>query len=94
MAKAGGYAPHIDASAYEHLQSLEKKTHTTLLIAVEEATVENGCLEVVPGSHIDGRTNPIPTVGGKTITDEWTATHEWKAIPLKPGRLIPITSMA
>ncbi|GJJ06585.1 hypothetical protein Clacol_000778 [Clathrus columnatus] len=88
VAKAGGYAPHIDASAYEHLKSLKHKIHTTLLIAVEEATVENGCLEVVPGSHIDGRINPIPTVGGKTITDEWTATHKWKGVPLKPGEAL------
>lgn len=88
VAKAGGYDPHIDASSYEHIKSLKDKIHTTLLIAVERATVENGCLEVVPGSHVDGRTNPIPTVGGKTITDEWTKAHEWKAIPLEPGQAL------
>lgn len=43
-----GFVAHLDAPAYNHIGEIE---HTTANIAVDPATVENGCIEIVPGSH-------------------------------------------
>ena len=56
----------------------------TANIAVDNATLENGCLEVVPKSHkMDVRFQE----GGK-IHPDWEKVHEWVAVPLQPGRCI------
>ncbi len=41
-----GYAPHQDAPAYRFVE-----THISCMLAVDDATVRNGCLEVVSGAH-------------------------------------------
>ena len=41
-----GYAPHQDAPAYPFVES-----HVSCMVAVDDATVDNGCLEVVSGMH-------------------------------------------
>ncbi len=41
-----GFAAHQDATAYRFVD-----THLTCMIAVDDATVENGCLELVAGCH-------------------------------------------
>jgi len=46
---AGGFDAHCDAPAYA---SGGAEKHLTINIAVDQATMENGCLEVVPGSHV------------------------------------------
>jgi ectoine hydroxylase-related dioxygenase (phytanoyl-CoA dioxygenase family) len=48
IAGAGGFDAHTDAPAYQHSGALK---HLTINIAVDAATSENGCLEVVDGSH-------------------------------------------
>lgn len=48
LPKAGGFDAHQDAPAYTHAGALK---HLTMNMAVDKATRENGCLEVVPGSH-------------------------------------------
>lgn len=47
-AGAGGFDAHTDAPAYQHSGALK---HLTINVAVDAATTENGCLEVVDGSH-------------------------------------------
>ncbi|MGI8756276.1 MAG: phytanoyl-CoA dioxygenase family protein [Acidimicrobiales bacterium] len=42
----GGYAPHQDAPAYPFID-----LHVSCMVAVDDATVGNGCLEVVPACH-------------------------------------------
>ncbi|MFO1537997.1 MAG: phytanoyl-CoA dioxygenase family protein, partial [Actinomycetota bacterium] len=41
-----GYAPHQDAPAYPFIDS-----HVSCMVAVDDATAANGCLEVVSGAH-------------------------------------------
>src|SRR6478672_2439435 len=43
-----GYAPHQDAPAYRFVT-----THVSCMVAVDDATAENGCLEVVSDLHHD-----------------------------------------
>ena len=41
-----GYSPHQDAPAYRFVE-----VHVSCLVAIDDATVANGCLEVVSGGH-------------------------------------------
>jgi hypothetical protein len=45
-AGGAGYAPHQDAPAYRFID-----VHVSCMVAVDDATVGNGCLEVVSGAH-------------------------------------------
>ncbi|KAF8530462.1 hypothetical protein BU17DRAFT_79242 [Hysterangium stoloniferum] len=78
----GGYAPHYDAVSYAHIDP-NARTFASILVAAEEATPLNGCLEIVPGSH--KRENLPPLRSDKTIRDEWSMRQMWKSIPLQPG---------
>lgn len=75
---AGGFDAHTDAPAYQHAGTLK---HLTINMAVDEATPENGCLEVVPGSH----KMEVPIGDDNCIKPEWEAEQEWVPVPLKPG---------
>ncbi|MEY2461869.1 MAG: 2-aminoethylphosphonate dioxygenase [Acidimicrobiaceae bacterium] len=46
LAGGAGFAPHQDAPAYRFVE-----THVSCMVAVDDATVDNGCLEVVSGRH-------------------------------------------
>lgn len=53
----------------------------TANLAVDSATIENGCLEVVPESHkMDAK-----FLKGGQIHPDWEAAHDWVAVPLEPG---------
>lgn len=41
-----GYAPHQDAPAYRFIE-----THVSCMVAIDDATIANGCLEVVSRCH-------------------------------------------
>jgi 2-aminoethylphosphonate dioxygenase len=81
MPHGNGFAAHLDAPAYDHISKIE---HLTANLAVDEATLENGCLEVVPGSH----QMDVPFSYGGHITKEWEDSHEWLVVPLKPGDIL------
>lgn len=46
LAGGAGYAPHQDAPAYRFVD-----VHVSCMVAVDDADVANGCLEVVRGAH-------------------------------------------
>jgi hypothetical protein len=48
LAGGAGFAPHQDAPAYPFVD-----THLTAMVAIDDATADNGCLEVVGGRHAD-----------------------------------------
>jgi ectoine hydroxylase-related dioxygenase (phytanoyl-CoA dioxygenase family) len=79
--KGNGFHAHLDAPAYDHICKIE---HVTANFAIDAATVKNGCLEVVPGSH---RMNVELAEGGR-ISDAWVARHQWISIPLNPGDIL------
>jgi len=74
----GGFDAHIDSPAYQHISALK---HLTILISVEPASMENGCLEVVPGSQ----NMKIPQRKDLCITDDWCKEHTWVPVPLDTG---------
>nr|POE87726.1 putative phytanoyl-coa dioxygenase [Quercus suber]POF00897.1 putative phytanoyl-coa dioxygenase [Quercus suber] len=76
-----GFSAHLDAPAYDHMGKIE---HTTANLAVDAATVANGCVEVVPGSH---RVDVKLTHGG-AICEEWEATQTWIPVELASGDLM------
>ncbi|KAJ5175118.1 uncharacterized protein N7482_000995 [Penicillium canariense] len=76
-----GFQAHLDAPAYDHIGRIE---HVTANLAIDAATIENGCLEVVPGSH----RMEVEFAQGGRIKPEWEHAHEWVIIPLQPGDLL------
>jgi ectoine hydroxylase-related dioxygenase (phytanoyl-CoA dioxygenase family) len=76
-----GFHAHLDAPAYDHISRIE---HVTVNLAIDPATPENGCLEVVPGSH----KMEVKFAHGGRIKPEWEHTHEWIPIPLEPGDML------
>lgn len=76
-----GFRPHLDAPAYDHVGRIE---HVTANVAIDAATVANGCLEVVPGSH----TMDVDLEEGGRIAPAWVDAHEWLSVPLQPGDIL------
>lgn len=81
LPSGNSFAAHLDAPAYDHIGKIE---HMTANLAVDAATPENGCLEVVPGSH---RMNVELTEGGR-ISKDWERRHEWVQVPLAAGDML------
>lgn len=78
---SGGFKAHTDMADY---LATVQGNHLTIMLAVEPATLENGCLEIVPGSHkID-----IPTNDDMCLTSEWVEQHEWVPVPLRTGECL------
>lgn len=76
-----GFGAHLDAPAYNHVGQIE---HTTANLAVDAATVANGCIEVVPGSHrVD-----VKLSHGGAIDAEWEGSHDWTPVELEAGDLL------
>lgn len=81
LPSGNGFAAHLDAPAYDHIGKIE---HMTANLAVDAATPENGCLEVVLGSH---RMNVELAEGGR-ISEGWERRHEWVPVPLAAGDML------
>lgn len=75
-----GAVPHVDLPAYGHLAP----QFVEIMIAVDDHTVENGCLEFVVGSHKDD----VPFSKNGTIETAWASKHTFSPIILKPGMSI------
>ncbi|KAG4444157.1 hypothetical protein IFR05_000386 [Cadophora sp. M221] len=81
FAGSGGFQPHIDRTGYGDFKKLQ---HLAILIAADDATSLNGCLEVVEGSH--KMTVPIGT--DNCITPDWVAARNWIPVEMKAGELM------
>ncbi len=71
-----GYAPHQDAPAYRFVD-----LHVSCMVAVDDATTDNGCLEVVSSAH----DRLWPADGSGCIRDDVVATMRWEPVPLRAG---------
>lgn len=76
-----GFGAHLDAPAYDHIGQIE---HTTANLAVDPATIANGCVEVVPGSH----RMKVELAEGGRIAPAWEHAHEWMPVELDSGDLL------
>ncbi|KAJ2709809.1 hypothetical protein H4R19_004057 [Coemansia spiralis] len=83
LAGGQGFRPHQDAPAFTHAGPT---THITILFTVDGSYVENGCLQVVPGSHADGRILPHHDNGA--INDEWCDAQEWVPVECNSGDVL------
>lgn len=79
---AGLEKPWHQDMAYGNLS--QSKMVCGLWIALDEATLENGCMHVIPGSHKDG---PVPhfAIRDWQICDAQVDVARDVAVPLKPG---------
>lgn len=71
-----GYAPHQDAPAYPFIDS-----HVSCMVAVDDATEANGCLEVVTGAHAE----LLPTDEDGCIRADVVAELDWEPVPIPAG---------
>ncbi|KAJ4465063.1 hypothetical protein J3R30DRAFT_2950085 [Lentinula aciculospora] len=78
---AGGYQAHLDSLGYKHIGNVN---YLSVLIAAEPATLRNGCLEVVSGSH----KMIIPIGEDKCIQHEWCKKQKWIPVPLESGHFL------
>lgn len=77
-----GFLPHQDATAYAtgHLA----KHHISVMIAVDPATPQNGCLQIVPGTHTQG---VFPNTKG-VINDDVNEKFSYENVITEPGDLV------
>jgi len=76
LAGGAGWNPHQDAPAYPFIE-----VHVSCMVAVDDASTENGCLEVVDGAHHDA----IPTDSRGCIPADIASTMSWTPVPVPAG---------
>jgi len=81
LAGSGGFAAHIDSTAYTHIKNIK---HLSILLAADPSNPDNGGLDVVEGSHLMN----IPISSDNCIDKEWVAKQTWTPVDLKPGELL------
>jgi ectoine hydroxylase-related dioxygenase (phytanoyl-CoA dioxygenase family) len=74
-----GFAPHQDAPAFT---AFGQRYHITMMLAIDPATPENGCLEVVDELHKSGL---LPEEPDGTLDRAFCDALTWKPIPMSPG---------
>lgn len=77
-----GFQPHQDAPAFT---AFGQSYHVTVMIAVDPATRENGCLEVVEALHGSGL---LPQAPDGTLQPEWVERQVWKPVEMDPGDIL------
>lgn len=79
LSGGAGYSPHQDAPAYRFIE-----THISCMVAVDDATEENGCLEVVSGLHHE----VLPMDNKGCIDPTLVAAFHWMTVPLRAGQTL------
>jgi hypothetical protein len=74
-----GYSPHQDAPAYRFVD-----IHVSCMVAVDDALVGNGCLEVVSGRHHE----LLPTDDTGCIRPDVAAAMDWAAVEVRAGETL------
>lgn len=74
-----GFAPHQDAPAYRFIDS-----HISCMVAVDDSTVENGCLDLVSARYDE----ILPMDERGCITAEVVESMTWIPAPIKAGQTL------
>jgi hypothetical protein len=74
-----GYAPHQDAPAYRFVE-----THVSCMVAVDDATIENGCLEVAEGHHRE----VLPMDATGCIRGDVVDALDWQPVEVQAGQTL------
>lgn len=86
MPGGGGFEPHQDAQAgWGDYAS----NFINVMICIDEATIDNGCLEVAPRQNKRGLLR-----GMEPLTDEDTRDMTFKVYPTKPGDMVLFDAFA
>jgi hypothetical protein len=80
-----GYSPHQDAPAYRFVD-----VHVSCMVAVDDATTGNGCLEVVSGAHRE----VLPTDGEGCIRADVVDGLVWEPVEVRAGETLWFHSRA
>jgi ectoine hydroxylase-related dioxygenase (phytanoyl-CoA dioxygenase family) len=90
----GAFGPHQDSVAFDRTA----EPHVTLLVSVDAAGPDNGCLEFAAGWSVDRR-DVLPLwaphadlPGYREIAPEAAATLAWTPVPTEPGDAVLFTS--
>jgi len=77
-----GFEPHQDHAAgwWMYGQTL----HISILVSLDEATKENGCLEVVAGKHKEG----LLGEKFKSVPEDIVNSSNWISVETKPGDIV------
>ena len=75
-----GFAPHQDATAYQF-----GSLHITCLVAIDDCTLENGCLSFACGRHRDGL---LPADDDGCVRHSLAEEFEWTAAPAPAGGVV------
>ncbi|KAI8339128.1 hypothetical protein BC941DRAFT_422153 [Chlamydoabsidia padenii] len=83
----GGFPAHQDAPAFIQFG---QSSHMTVMFTIDPTTNENGCLEVVPGSHKNNYDCGIlpQEKSDNSISLEWCAQNQWIPVHCKPGSIL------
>ncbi|KAJ7930865.1 hypothetical protein B0H13DRAFT_2530751 [Mycena leptocephala] len=80
--QSGGFKAHTDAPSYATVPNIGRVV--AVMIAVDPQTDENGCLEVVAGSHeID-----IPVGIDHCLDESWSNNQTWTSLHLQRGQFV------
>jgi phytanoyl-CoA hydroxylase len=67
------------------LEEADEATILTVWLPLSEATIENGCLQVYPGSHRDDLISHCPTSNGMRIPDPLLPAWQPRPLPMPAG---------
>ncbi|KAI8881295.1 PhyH-domain-containing protein [Backusella circina FSU 941] len=82
----GGFPAHQDAPAFVQFG---QSSHMTVMFTIDTTTKENGCLEVVPGSHKnDYEKGILPQEQDGSIALDWCKKENWIPVHCKPGSVL------
>ncbi|MSU70067.1 MAG: hypothetical protein EXS39_04685, partial [Opitutaceae bacterium] len=73
------------------LPEADEATILTVWLPLTPATIENGCLQVVPRSHRRGLADHCPSSFGLTIPDRLIAVQDALPLPMRPGSVLLMT---
>jgi predicted HD phosphohydrolase len=82
LAGGAGFAAHQDSPAYIGLAD----NHISVMVAVDDATEENGCLQVAPGQW--GASSNVPLTDQGTVTAEAEKAMTFVPVPAKAGEVL------
>ena len=77
----GGFEPHQDAPAFAVFGQIY---HITISVPVDQATLENGCLEMSPGNH----KGPLPKEEDGTLCRKLEKQLNWEPLKLEIGDIV------
>lgn len=79
----GGFTPHQDAPAFV---SFNQRYHITMMVAIDDCTLQNGCLQVVRGGA--NRPEILPQEKDGSIKKDIANQYDWTPVECKSGDVL------